>query len=72
VALIRKGKKISSKVLTRIEAPLDLKPRVAVVHFTNTQVGDEIVVDPENAIPEIAEHNNRLIVQESGLARPAE
>ena len=72
VALIRNGKKIHTIVLSRIEAPLDLKPRAAVVHFTNAQVGDEIVVDPDNAIPEITKHNNRLIVQESGFVRPKE
>ena len=70
VALMRNGEKIRSIVLSGIEAPLDMKPRVAVAHFTNALVGDEIVVDPDNAIPEIAEHNNRLIVRESGLVRP--
>ncbi len=70
VALIREGEKIQSIILSKLEAPLDLKPRVAVVHFTNAQVGDEIVVDPKDAIPEIAKHNNRLIVQESGFVRP--
>ena len=70
VALIREGEKVRSIVLSRIEAPLDMKPRVAVAHFTNALVGDEIVVDPDNTIPEIAEHNNRLIVGESGLVRP--
>jgi len=72
VALIRKGEKIRTIMLSRIEAPLDMKPRVAVAHIVNAQIGDEIVVDPDNKIPEIAEHNNRLIVQESGLVRPKE
>ena len=72
VALVRKGKKIRTIMLSKIEAPLDMKPRVAVAHIVNAQIGDEIVVDPENEIPEIAEHNNRLIVLASGLVRPKE
>ena len=72
LAQIRNGEKVRTIVLSKIEAPLDLKPRMAVAHIVNAQVGDEIVVDPDNAIPEIAEHNNRLIVQESGLVWPTE
>ncbi|MCZ6633812.1 MAG: hypothetical protein O7G87_10420, partial [bacterium] len=66
VALIRKGEKIFTRILPRIEAPLDLKPRVAITYTTMAQVGDTIVVDPDNAIPEITESNNRLVVDESG------
>jgi len=72
LAQIRKGVKVRTIVLSKIEAPLDLQPRIAVAHIVNAQIGDEIVVDPEDAIPEIAEHNNRLIFQERGLVRPAE
>ena len=67
VALFREGKKIFTKVLPMIEAPLDLKPRVAVIYTAAAQVGDMIVVDPDNEIPEITEHNNRLVIGESGV-----
>jgi len=83
VAWVREGKKIFTTVLPRIEAPVDLKPRVATVYITAAEdlytpqhdglrAGDMIVVDPDNAIPEITEHNNRLILQEQGLVRPSE
>ena len=66
MALIRKGEKIFTRILPEIEAPLDLKPRLAVTYTTLAQVGDAIVVDPDDAIPEITESNNRLVVDESG------
>jgi hypothetical protein len=35
-----------------------------------TRAGDAVTVDPEDGIPEIAEHNNRLRVQISSGQRP--
>ena len=32
------------------------------VTFEEVRTGDVIVVDPEDRIPEIAEHNNRLVL----------
>ena len=66
VALIRNGEKIFTRILPEIEAPHDLKPRLGVIYTTLAQVGDAIVVDPDDEIPEITESNNRLVVDESG------
>jgi hypothetical protein len=66
VALIRKGKRIDTRILPKIEAPHDLKPRIAMTYTTIAQEGDTIVVDPDNKIPEITESNNRLVIGKSG------
>lgn len=60
VVLLRGDARIAEQRIARIDAPLDLSPRVVIVRFNDARRGDEVVVDPENAIPEIAEHNNRL------------
>ena len=67
VALIRQGEKIATRLIPEIEAPHDLKPRMAVTYITEAQPGDIIVVDPDNKIPEITESNNRLTVNKSGV-----
>jgi len=60
VAMFRQGRKIASQSIARLDAPLDLMPRVQKLVFAGAADGDEIAVDPDNAVPEIAEHNNRL------------
>ena len=67
IALIRQGEKIATRLIPEIEAPHDLKPRMAITYITETQPGDIIVVDPDNKIPEITESNNRLTVNKSGV-----
>lgn len=62
VVLLREGKTLQEATLARIDAPDDLRPRMASVQFAGARAGDVVVVDPENAIPEIAEHNNRLVL----------
>jgi len=63
VVLMRRGKQVASRPIPTLDAPLDLVPCVATVTFERARAGDEVVVDPSNAIPEIAEHNNRLVVR---------
>ena len=59
----RRGDRVlESRIIERIEAPLDLHPRRVIVSFEGARAGDVIVVDPEDRIPEIAEHNNRLVL----------
>jgi len=72
VTLTRRGQTIATRTIDALEAPLDLGPRIKEVTFQDAQPGDVITLDPDNAILEIAEHNNRLIVKESGFARPKE
>jgi len=67
VAHVREGKTLASRTVATLEAPVDLMPRVRVVTFMDVRPGDVIVVDGEDAVPEIAEHNNRLV-----LRRPEE
>ena len=66
VALQRGGKTIREVTIPRIDAPNDLRPRMTPVRFRDALAGDVIMVDPENAIPEIAEHNNRLVLSTGG------
>ena len=59
----RRGDRVvDSGTIGRIEAPLDLHPRRVAVSFEGVRAGDVIVVDPDDRIPEIAEHNNRLVL----------
>ena len=58
----RGGRVVESRIIDRIEAPLDLHPRRVTVTFGGARPGDVIVVDPDDGIPEIAEHNNRLVL----------
>lgn len=63
VNLVRDGQVIASQTIKEIEDPHDLKPRIVSVVF-DAEPGDIVMVDPDNAIPEIAEHNNRLTVSD--------
>ncbi|MHC4871938.1 MAG: CARDB domain-containing protein, partial [Planctomycetota bacterium] len=58
VNLVRGSKVVETKTVGSLEAPLDLKARIAVVEFNMTQAGDKVIVDPENSIAEINEENN--------------
>jgi hypothetical protein len=51
-----------SHVIEHIEDPHDLLPRIATVHFSDAEDRDTVIVDPEDIIPEIAEHNNHLVL----------
>ena len=62
VAVMRHGRKVAEQRIPSLAAPLDLTPRTATLSFTNVRSGDEIVVDPADAVPEIAEHNNQFRV----------
>jgi hypothetical protein len=62
VSLVRGGTVVASHVIEHIEDPHDLLPRIATVHFSDAQDRDTVIVDPEETIPEIAEHNNRLVL----------
>ena len=71
VVLMRGKTVVATKVIPRIEAPRDAKPRVVEVRFDTAQAGDVLRVDPDDSVPEIAEHNNSLVCvgadSESGL-----
>ena len=49
-----------------IEAPLDLKPKMQAVEFkninANTYGGIIIEVDPDNELPDLNRHNNRIVL----------
>ncbi len=62
VELRRGDRVVGSRIIDRIEAPLDLHPRRVTVSFEGVRAGDVIVVDPDDRIPEITEHNNRLVL----------
>jgi len=62
VIVQRHNRTIADRTVPVIEAPLDLEPRIVVLQFKDARPGDVVVVDPDNAIPEIAEHNNRLVL----------
>ncbi|MCY3788456.1 MAG: hypothetical protein OXH63_06675, partial [Gemmatimonadetes bacterium] len=60
---VRRGHRVvERRIIGKLEAPLDLHPRRVAVTFEEARTGDVIVVDPEDRIPEIAEHNNRLVL----------
>jgi len=63
VALVRGQTKVAEQTIDRVEAPLDLLPRVAEIRFVGAQPGDILVVDPDSGIPEITKHNNRLTIE---------
>jgi hypothetical protein len=52
-------------VIPQIEAPIDLHPRVIPVRFKSARDGDVLLIDPDDEIPEIAEHNNHLTLARS-------
>jgi hypothetical protein len=60
VTLMRNGERVATKVIEELAAPLDLKPRIAVLTFGRTEIGDQIVIDPDAAIDEINTDNNQL------------
>lgn len=60
VVLKRKQVTVAEKTIAEIAAPLDLKAKISQVEFDSALPGDVIIVDPENLIPEITEHNNSL------------
>jgi hypothetical protein len=58
---------LASKVIPQIEAPLDLQPKVISVRFESARDGNVLLIDPDDDIPEIAEHNNRLTLAPSSV-----
>ena len=62
MSLVREGRAVASQTIESIEDPRDLKPRIVPLRFGDSRPGDHVVVDPDNTVPEIAEHNNRLVV----------
>ncbi|MDP6361025.1 MAG: CARDB domain-containing protein [Planctomycetota bacterium] len=63
VVLLRKNKVVSTRTLSKIEAPLDLYPKFTSLQFRDARPGDTVAIDPKNEIPEIAEHNNLVKVR---------
>ncbi|MAF65268.1 MAG: hypothetical protein CMJ84_06375 [Planctomycetes bacterium] len=61
VVLMRGEAVVATKVIPRIEAPLDAKPRVVELRFDAVKSGDVLLVDPANDVPELATHNNSLV-----------
>ncbi len=61
VVLKRDGKVVGEQAIARIDAPRDAKPRVVQLRFAAVKSGDVLQVDPNNDVPEIAEHNNSLV-----------
>ena len=66
---IRGGLAIASQTVERLDAPLDLHPRTVVLRFTGARFGDQVQVDPDDEIAEIAEHNNLLTLGPTALRR---
>ena len=62
VALVRGAERVAEQTLDAIDAPIDLLPRTARLTFQEARAGDAVVIDPDGLIPEVAEHNNRLVV----------
>ena len=54
------------QTIDRIEAPLDLKPKIKTVEFKNINAntyGSIIIeVDPENRVEDLNRHNNRIVL----------
>ncbi len=64
VIVRRGGEIVESARIATLAAPLDLHPRSASVPFKlSLKRGDAIEVDPDDRVPEITEHNNRLLVE---------
>jgi hypothetical protein len=62
VVLERGGRAIASRTVPALDAPLDLVPRYVALRFDQARPGDRLAVDPADRIPEIAEHNNGLVL----------
>lgn len=60
VVLQRGGKEITAQKIAKIEPPLDLLPKTVALTFEQVKKGDELVIDPDNNLPEITKYNNRL------------
>lgn len=63
VVLMRGGNVVAEQTIARIEAPRDAKPRVIQLKFASARAGDVLRIDPDDHVPEIAEHNNHLVVK---------
>ena len=66
---MRGGRAIASQTVERLDAPLDLHPRTVVLRFAGARLGDQVHVDPDDEIAEIAEHNNFLTLGPAALRR---
>jgi hypothetical protein len=61
VALLDKnGKTLAAEVLPQLAAPLDLLPKTAVVTLPYNSDATEVALDPQGALLEITELNNRV------------
>jgi len=49
------------QVIAKLDPPADLKPKTATVTLKCKAPG-RVVLDPENAIPEIYEGNNSVVI----------
>ncbi len=59
----KKGRLLEKHIIPRLEAPADVRPKTATICVQAAgQPPFQIVLDPENDIPEIYEGNNRAIV----------
>ncbi len=59
------GAVVSEAIVPHLDAPTDLRPRVAVVHLPlkgRAAAGLTVVVDPGGDFPEIYEGNNAAVV----------
>jgi hypothetical protein len=63
VVLLRGGRVVGAETIEAVEDPRDLVPRYVPLRFDEARPGDVVAVDPDDAIPEIAEHNNRAPVR---------
>ena len=63
-----RGRRIAQAVIPLLRAPLDLTPKTAIVTLKLRPGADPqgcaVVLDPQDAIIEITEHNNRLVVSQ--------
>lgn len=68
VHLLRNGQKVAERRLPALAAPYDLRMKTHEVVFENVEPGGrlEVVVDPENRVPEITTVNNRVEVKAVG------
>jgi len=66
VVVTRDGKVVAEQTISRLEAPRDAMPRMIQLQFKSVRSGDVLQVDPEDRLPEIAEHNNLLVLGQTG------
>jgi hypothetical protein len=60
--LDREGKELARKPFPALDAPLDRRPRTAVVEFPALPGAASVCLDPARRVPEITELNNRASV----------